>query len=185
MNALHEDALAVLSGWAPPSAEAEATRQRFLDFVRPDPGTVWREHTGSHVTASTLVVDASAERVLLCLHGRIKRWVQLGGHCEPGDATLRAAALREATEESGIAGLTIDDRPLHVDVHPVTCSLGVPTRHLDVRYLVRAPAGSEPVISDESDDLRWWPVDALPADTDTVVTMVGLAQQSPGSRIVG
>ena len=74
--------------------------------------------------------------------------------------SLRAAALREATEESGIDGLTISAEPLHLDVHPVLCSLGVPSRHLDVRYLVRAPAGAQPRISDESADLRWWPVDA-------------------------
>jgi hypothetical protein len=49
-------------------------------------------------------------------------------------------------------------------VHPITCSLGVPTRHFDVRFVVRAPAGATPVRSDESLDLRWWPVDALPPD---------------------
>ena len=62
----------------------------------------------------------------------------------------------------------------------MTCSLGVPTRHLDVRYLVRAPAGAVPVISDESDDLRWWPVDGLPPDTDTVPAMAALARVSSG-----
>jgi hypothetical protein len=56
----------------------------------------------------------------------------------------------------------------------VTCSLGVPTRHLDVRYLVRAPAGAVPVRSDESDDLRWWPVGSLPPDSDTVASMAAL-----------
>jgi len=61
----------------------------------------------------------------------------------------------------------------------VTCSLGVPTRHLDVRYLVRAPAGATPTISAESDDLRWWPVDALPGDSDTVPAMVALARGAP------
>ena len=130
-----------------------------------------------HLTASAFVLDAPGEHVLLTLHPRVGRWVQLGGHCEPGDATLRDAALREATEESGIAGLEIGPAPLHLDVHPVTCSLGVPTRHLDVRYLVRAPAGAVPVISDESDDLRWWPVDALPPDTDTVPAMAALARR--------
>jgi hypothetical protein len=31
-----------------------------------------------------------------------------------------------------------------------------------VEYLAVAPAGAEPVRSDESDDLAWFPVDRLP-----------------------
>jgi hypothetical protein len=56
----------------------------------------------------------------------------------------------------------IDPVPLEIGVHPVTCSLGIPTRHLDVDYLAVAPAGAQPVRSDESLDLRWFPVGALP-----------------------
>jgi hypothetical protein len=67
-------------------------------------------------------------------------------------------------------------------VHPITCSLGVPTRHLDVRYLVRAPAGAVPVISDESDDLRWWPLDALPGGADTVPEMVAAARSRQAAQ---
>ena len=106
--------------------------------------------------------------------------------CAVADGQVQdaGAALREATEESGITGLQIAARPLHVDVHPVTCSLGVPTRHLDVRYLVRAPAGARPVISDESDDLRWWPVGALPPDSDTVPAMTALARAAPTAGTV-
>ncbi|GAA4257864.1 NUDIX hydrolase [Dactylosporangium darangshiense] len=158
---LHEDALAVLSDWSAPTPEAEATRQRFLEFVRPDPATVWREHNGGHVTASTLVVDAAAERVLLCLHGRIKRWVQLGGHCEPGDATIAGAALREATEESGIVGLRISEAPIGLDVHHVYCS-GGPSLHYDVRYAAIAPPGAVEFVSAESAALGWFAPDALP-----------------------
>jgi 8-oxo-dGTP pyrophosphatase MutT (NUDIX family) len=158
---LHENALAVLSGWTAASAEDEATRQRFLEFVRPDPSTVWREHTGGHVTASALVVDSAAERVLLCLHGRIKRWVQMGGHCEPADATVAGAALREATEESGIVGLRISEAPIGLDVHHVHCS-GGPSLHYDVRYAAIAPPGAVELVSSESSALGWFAPDALP-----------------------
>lgn len=176
-------AAAELRDWTPAEEAQEALRHALLAFLdaRPDDACE-RSCVPGHLTASALVLDAHGTHTLLTLHPRVGRWVQLGGHCEAGDATLRDAALREAAEESGIDGLAIDPRPLHVDVHPVTCSLGVPTRHLDVRYLVRAPAGAVPRISAESDDLRWWPVDALPAGCDTVPTMVAAARHRQRGR---
>jgi 8-oxo-dGTP pyrophosphatase MutT (NUDIX family) len=123
-----------------------------------------------------MVLDADGENVLLTLHPRVGRWLQLGGHCESTDDSLVAAALREAREESGIAGLFIDPEPVHLDVHPITCSLGVPTRHFDVQFAVRAPRGAEPVRSDESDDLRWWPVKGLPPDAADLAGPVAKAR---------
>jgi len=164
---LHASAVSTLEHWRPVSHGQESVRQALLAFLAARPDACLRSCAPGHVTASAVVLDHSEEQVLLTLHPRVGRWLQLGGHCEPTDSTLVAAALREATEESGIAGLTIEPTPLHVDVHPITCSLGVPTRHLDVRFLVHAPAGAQPVRSAESVDLRWWPVASAPDGDNT------------------
>jgi coenzyme F420-0:L-glutamate ligase len=169
----HLDAVAVLSAYNDPEPDQMSLALAFRSYLDARPDATDRSCRAGHLTASTVVLDAAGERVLLTLHPRIGAWVPLGGHLEPGDATLVAAAAREAAEESGIGGLVLNPTPLHLDVHPVTCSLGVPTRHFDVSYLAVAPAGAVEVRSDESDDLRWFPVGALPpaaaADVPIVV----------------
>lgn len=166
---LHASAVATLTEWNAPSPGQDSVRHAVLAFLDARPDACQRSCVPGHVTASTLVIRG--RDVLLTLHPRLGRWVQLGGHCEPCDPDLLAAALREAVEESGIEGLRIDPDLAAIHVHPVTCSLGVPTRHLDLQFLAYAPAGAQPVISDESLDLRWWPIDETPVEFDN-----GLAQ---------
>jgi 8-oxo-dGTP pyrophosphatase MutT (NUDIX family) len=167
MSALHEDAVQVLSAWRATTEEGDLARKRTLELLTDGPAAMTRAHRAGHVTASALVVDP-AGRVLLCLHGRLGKWMQLGGHCEPTDETLAEAALREATEESGITGLQIDPDPIDVDVHEVRCGAAegasaTPSVHYDVRFLVHSPAGATEQISDESADLAWFTPDALPS----------------------
>ncbi|MCW2809812.1 MAG: hypothetical protein JWP61_270 [Friedmanniella sp.] len=112
--------------------------------------------------------------MLLVLHGRLRRWLQTGGHLEDADASLEAAALREATEESGLAGLELDPDPLLLSRHEVPCGPVRPTFHLDVQYLVRAE-GAPPVVSEESLDVRWFGLDDLPAVDPSVRDLVAAA----------
>lgn len=143
--------------------------QAYLSFLAARPDALQRSCEPGHLTASALVLSADRSEVLLTLHPRVGLWLQLGGHLEPGDLTVRDAALREATEESGIVGLAIDPVPVRLDVHPITCSLGLPTRHLDVQFRAYAPVDAVHEISSESVDLAWHPADRLPELIDDSV----------------
>jgi 8-oxo-dGTP pyrophosphatase MutT (NUDIX family) len=166
---VRQSAITLLTEWQAPTPDQDSLRHAVLSFLHARTDACLRDCVPGHITASTLVLDDSGSRVLLTLHPRLGRWVQLGGHCEDADHDIVAAALREAAEESGVADLRIAPDLVAVHVHPVTCSLGVPTRHLDLQFVARAPAGAQIAVSDESVDLRWWPADALPEGADSAL----------------
>ncbi|MFJ4874733.1 NUDIX hydrolase [Streptomyces sp. NPDC088745] len=164
---LHDDAVLVLEKYG----DQAELRQQYLDHLAAHPDGMWKACTAGHLTASALVVDAERGRVLLTLHKKLKMWLQMGGHCESGDATVADAALREATEESGIKGLTLlPGGPVRLDRHPIPAPCHW---HLDVQYAAIAPAGAVEAISDESDDLRWFAYDEVADVADeSVVRLV-------------
>jgi 8-oxo-dGTP pyrophosphatase MutT (NUDIX family) len=145
---LHDDAVLVLKTYP----AQEQLRQIYLDHLDAHPDGMWKACRAGHITASALVIDPEAGRVLLTLHRKLRMWLQTGGHCEPGDSTLERAALREATEESGVPGLAVlPGGPVRLDRHHTPCAW-----HLDVQYAVLAPPDAVEAISDESLDLRWF-----------------------------
>ncbi len=173
---LHADAYALLRSWSPPDEAQAALRDAYVAHLAARPDAMRRTCLPHHLTASALVVSADGSEVLLTLHRRLRRWLQTGGHCEDADATVRAAALREATEESGIAGLRLDPVPLRLDRHALTCGGRADAEHLDVQMLAVAPQDAVHAISEESLDLAWFPVDALPETDDSVRALVAAAR---------
>lgn len=146
----------ILRSYRPHDADQALVQARMLSFIDEHPlDAHLRTQLVGHLTASALVIDATGERALLTHHRKLNRWLQLGGHCD-GDANLAGAALREALEESGIAGLEIDPEPVDLDIHSIPARKDEPEHlHLDTRFLVYAPAGAIEALSEESHALAW------------------------------
>ena len=180
---LHRDALGVLAAWTAPDAEQEAVRRRYVAHLERRPDGLRRDCFPEHVTASTLVLSADGTRTLLTLHAKAGAWFQLGGHCEPQDTTLAGAALREAVEESGVADLVLDPVPVQLSAHDVPfCHADGTVAHLDVRFLAVAPEDAAHAVSEESLDVCWWPVDALPTEADEMHELVRLGRERLAAR---
>ena len=105
--------------------------------------------SGGHVTCGAIVIDHD-HRLLLIRHKALNTWLLPGGHLEPSDACLPAAAGRELAEETGIswhdaiAPAAHDAVPVDIDVHaiPANPAKDEPAHwHADFRYAfwVREP----------------------------------------------
>ncbi|MBN0039514.1 NUDIX domain-containing protein [Cellulosimicrobium cellulans] len=187
---LARDALARLDRWEPVDEGQAALAAEYRAFLRGDGGSgaradaVRRDGGPQHLTASCFVLSPGLDRVLLCFHRKGQFWVQVGGHTEPGDTTLAGAAYREAREESGLDDLVPFDpdpepsgnagvghharalaAPVDVHRHDLVAAFGTCRTHWDVGFVAFADPDARTAVSDESEDVAWFPVDALPAGT--------------------
>lgn len=141
--------------------DVRVARDEVLEALRVHDTPLVRTGRPGHLTGSAFVVDPDTGKVLVMFHRKLQRWLQPGGHAD-GDANLAAVALREATEETGIDGLTVVVPAVDVDVHLVAPPTEDPHLHYDVRFLVLAPPGARATANDESEGLRWVHPDELP-----------------------
>lgn len=132
-----------------------------------------REHwVPGHFTASAFVLDATGQHLLLIHHRKLRRWLQPGGHVEPRDADVLAAARREVTEETGLTGLAnVGTGLFDLDIHEIP-NFGTNPAHLhfDLRVLFRADdsilTSNEVVSNEEVSGVRWVPLSGLALETD-------------------
>jgi 8-oxo-dGTP pyrophosphatase MutT (NUDIX family) len=176
VTALHTEALATLSAWAPPNDDQAQLRDRYAAHLQVHHDGLLKACFPDHLTAGAIVVSPAGDAVLLNHHRKADAWLAFGGHIEPGDATLADAARRELVEESGLTVFDFDPSPLSLDEHAVEfCSDRGTVHHLDVRFLATATPDDEHVVSDESLDVRWWPIDALPTTFDDMYRLIDAA----------
>jgi len=159
---------ATLSRHLPADSKEAADLRTIVEFVSRHPRPFDRQIPEGHLTGSAFVVSTDGEHVLLLHHRKLGCWLQPGGHGDPGEQDGEQVALREAIEETGLAGLAphpTASRPLDVDVHLIPARPGEPAHHhLDLRYLfVARDAGALRRAEAESNDLRWFAWDELPA----------------------
>jgi 8-oxo-dGTP pyrophosphatase MutT (NUDIX family) len=174
----HRAALrAALLDYAARHGEEAGVAAAFRDFLATHPLAFERADSSGHFTGSAWLVDARGERVLLTLHRKLGRWLQLGGHAD-GDTDLARVALREAEEESGLGGLVVEPVPFDLDRHRIPARGDEPEHwHYDVRYVVRATAGEDFVVSAESRALAWRGVGELAADAAADASLRRMARK--------
>lgn len=156
------------------------TAQRIARFLAEHKAEgLLRSCAPGHITASALVVNPTLDKVLLMLHAKLGKWLQLGGHVD-GDPDPQASALREAREESGREEVVIlpwekfscgrlyaSRLPFDCDVHAIPARKNEAEHfHFDLRYLCVLDDRLPLIRNEESHDLRWLSLTEARALTD-------------------
>ena len=134
-----------------------------LDFFNKDENCFQKNNQKGHFTGSAWVVSTDRCQVLMTHHKKLNMWLQLGGHAD-GIDDLISVAIREAKEESGFDNFVlVSEKIFDLDIHEIPAiSEGPIHLHYDIRFLLEAdPKDNRIVVSDESHDVRWIPLDKV------------------------
>jgi 8-oxo-dGTP pyrophosphatase MutT (NUDIX family) len=141
-----------------PADEAEAAdvaRLHELIAAVEDP---WSRSIPLHLTASAVIVHPATSRALLRWHERMRGWLQVGGHADPGEAVPVDIVLREGQEETGLDDLRPwpDAQLRHVVVVPVPASHREPAHeHADLRFVLATETPDAARPEKPTAALRW------------------------------
>lgn len=160
---LTETTSALLRDYRPADANEAIHLERMLALADVGNAGFDRQHfTPGHFTASAFVLSPDSTRLLLILHGKLGLWLQPGGHVEPSDGNINAAATREVLEETGLGGVDlVQTVPIDLDIHIIPPRKEMPAHeHFDVRFLFRARSDEHNAQSDAV-AARWVPLHEL------------------------
>lgn len=135
---------------------------RFKSLLRNFPNCYKRSLLSGHITASAWIIDEKGSSALLVHHKKLNRWLQPGGHAD-GDENVLTVAIKEAREETGLNTLNlIEDNIFDIDIHLIPRNGDNQAHyHYDIRFLFVAKKTEDYVISEESNELKWIPMDKI------------------------
>lgn len=169
------DLKTLLAAHQPFTDEEAAMLARLREFVDTYADCFERSLQIGHVTGSAWILDRERSHTLLTHHGKLDKWLQLGGHAD-GDRNILRVAMREAEEESGLTAITpISEAIFDVDIHLIPARRIEPEHfHYDVRFLLEADRHTPLKITSESKDLQWVPLEQVEQLTqeESVLRMV-------------
>lgn len=154
--------------------------REYRDLITAEQNALTRNRMNGHFTASALLVDPMREQLMLVMHPRVKRWLQMGGHIESTDTNFREAALRECQEESGYSDIDVGRAPLRLDRHEVACKSPsgevIHSVHWDVQFLAFVDLQQGREITEDA-ETRWWDIqESIPGLDHSVEFLIGAAR---------
>ena len=131
--------------------------QRTIAFIKSNEFPMDQNLKDGHLTGSAWVVNRERTKALFTHHKKLNMWLQLGGHAELSDESIKDTAIREAQEESGLQSIRLlSQEILSVDIHLIPAHNGFPDHlHYDIQFLFEADEQESLSLSKESKDLKW------------------------------
>ena len=171
-----------LLNYETPYADEQPFVNKFLELLN-HPNAFQRHHMPGHITGSSWIVDASREFVLLVHHGTLNRWLQPGGHAD-GEEDVLNVALREAREETGVTQFQVlQNTFFDLDIHPIPANSRFPAHlHYDIRFLLQADRHEKIIVSEESHDVAWIPIQQLQQLTVNNASVMRMLEKAQGLR---
>jgi 8-oxo-dGTP pyrophosphatase MutT (NUDIX family) len=147
----------LLTEYHPTNVAEQEYKTTILAFLHQHPQAYDRSLEEGHITASAWLVNKDNTKALLMHHKKLGIWVQLGGHCD-GNSDVRAVAVKEAQEESGIDAIQPMQMGIFdIDVHWIPENKKEKGHyHYDIRFLLQVCSDEEIVVNEEAYALQWF-----------------------------
>ena len=150
----------LLNAYIPSHHEDADAASQIRSFVTSTPHCFERTNRAGHITGSAWIVSPDTTSVLLCIHRKLGRWLQPGGHSD-GDPRPLSVAAREAVEETGLVVTPVSEGIFDCDIHQIPAHGTEPEHlHYDIRFAFVAPS-LDFTLSSESIQLAWYPISTL------------------------